>query len=81
MEDIPFERLRKIPVSKLLQNVVGVVRLQCRTIYFPFQTMSDRNRSLCKKSIYSVQSRNRDNSTIVLDKVILTLSGEVGIPT
>ena len=30
----------------------------------------------------SAQSRNRDNSRIVLGKVgILTLSGEVGIPT
>ena len=32
--------------------------------------------------ICAAQSRNRDNSRIVLDKVgILTLSGEVGIPT
>ena len=32
--------------------------------------------------ICSAQSRNRDNSRIVLDKVrILTLLGEVGIPT
>ena len=33
-------------------------------------------------SICSAQSRNQDNSRTVLDKVgILTLSGEVGIPT
>ena len=32
--------------------------------------------------ICSAQSRNRDNSRIVPDKVgILTMSGEVGIPT
>ena len=32
--------------------------------------------------VCSAQSRNRDNSRIILDKVgILTLSGEVGIPT
>ena len=36
-----------------------------------------RHRCIC-----SAQSRNRDNSRIVPDKVgILTLSGEVGIPT
>ena len=46
-------------------------------LYFSFLPRLINIRYIC-----SAKSRNRDNSRIVLDKVrILTVSGDVGIPT
>ena len=64
----------KFVVWKGLRNKLDLVHLKSNVKY-----KSDIKQPKCG---CSAQSRNRDNSRIVPDKVgILTLSGEVGIPT